>query len=472
MSKIRELVAVGFDPEQFNLTDYVLAAGRKNPAKIALTMFGHDYSENWTYGQLEAAILGTASGLLSTGLDPGDRVLLRLGNEILFPIAFLGAIAANLVPIPTPVGLTENELRKVAAKVNPKLILATDKFNVPPGIKMLENEDLKGFWSLPATQPCLGKMDRSGYLIMTSGTTAGPKIVAHAHRAILGRRYMWDGWYSIGENDRMAHAGAFNWTYTLGTGLMDPWTVSATALIPMDGIKPKELPPLLKLNKATIFAAAPGVFRQMLKDVHSLDLPDLRHGLTAGEKCPDALKQAWKSATGLDLHEAFGQSEISTFISGSPARPAPTGSIGYPQDGRRIALLGEGGTPIAEANTPGVIAIHRDDPGLMLGLWDERSQKPKPVMEEWYATGDTASRGEDGAYTYLGRNDDLLNSGGFRVSPLEVEAAVEAHLGVGEAMGVPPSPSNAIRRPSCGYPIDPVGAGRAGDPEMNVEISL
>ena len=212
---------------------------------------------------------------------------------------------------------------------------------------MLENEDLKGFWSLPATQPCLGKMDRSGYLIMTSGTTAGPKIVAHAHRAILGRRYMWDGWYSIGENDRMAHAGAFNWTYTLGTGLMDPWTVSATALIPMDGIKPKELPPLLKLNKATIFAAAPGVFRQMLKDVHSLDLPDLRHGLTAGEKCPDALKQAWKSATGLDLHEAFGQSEISTFISGSPARPAPTGSIGYPQDGRRIALLGEGGTPIA-----------------------------------------------------------------------------------------------------------------------------
>ena len=260
LSKIRELVAVGFDPEQFNLTDYVLAAGRKNPAKIALTMFGHDYSENWTYGQLEAAILGTASGLLSTGLDPGDRVLLRLGNEILFPIAFLGAIAANLVPIPTPVGLTENELRKVAAKVNPKLILATDKFNVPPGIKMLENEDLKGFWSLPATQPCLGKMDRSGYLIMTSGTTAGPKIVAHAHRAILGRRYMWDGWYSIGENDRMAHAGAFNWTYTLGTGLMDPWTVSATALIPMDGIKPKELPPLLKLNKATIFAAAPVYF--------------------------------------------------------------------------------------------------------------------------------------------------------------------------------------------------------------------
>lgn len=424
------------DPDQFNLADYVLEAGRTTPSKIALTMFGHDQSEKWTFAQLEAAILGTATGLLSQGLEPGDRVLLRLGNEVLFPIAFLGAIAADLIPVPTAIGLTPGELRNVATKVAPKLILQGEGVSTLSDIQNIGSDQLRAFWDGPATQPCLGQMDRPGYLIMTSGTTAGPKVVTHAHRAILGRRFMRDGWYGLGPDDRMAHAGAFNWTYTLGTGLMDPWSVGATALIPKPGITPRELPVFLKKHEATIFAAAPGVYRQMLKETRRLDLPSIRHGLTAGEKCPESLRNDWHKATGTDLHEAFGQSEISTFISGSPQRPAPVGTIGFPQNGRRICLLDDLGKIVDEPDIPGIIAIHRDDPGLMLGLWDAEAQSATLMSQEWYATGDMASFGADGSLTYLGRNDDLLNSGGFRVSPLEVEAALEAHSDIGEVAAV------------------------------------
>ncbi len=120
----------------------------------------------------------------------------------------------------------------------------------------------------------------------------------------------------------MLHAGAFNWTYTLGTGLMDPWTVGATALIPAPGSSPDQIAALMAEHNATIFAAAPGVYRQMMK--HDLpELPKLRHGLSAGEKLPATTRDEWNRRTGKKIFEAYGMSECSTFISGSPIMPPP-----------------------------------------------------------------------------------------------------------------------------------------------------
>ena len=108
---------------------------------------------------------------------------------------------------------------------------------------------------------------------------------------------------------------------------MDPWTLGATALIPGEGVTPAQLPLLLKRFDATIFAAAPGVFRQMLRATLP-PLPRLRHALSAGEKLPDATRAAWQEATGTEVHEALGMSEVSTFLSGCPTRPAPAGTTG------------------------------------------------------------------------------------------------------------------------------------------------
>jgi acyl-coenzyme A synthetase/AMP-(fatty) acid ligase len=229
------------------------------------------------------------------------------------------------------------------------------------------------------------------------------------------------------------HAGAFNWTYTLGTGLMDPWTVGATALIPAEGVTPAQLPLLLARHDATLFAAAPGVFRQMLR--HPVPpLPRLRHGLSAGEKLPDATRADWERATGTAIHEAFGMSECSTFVSGSPDRPAPAGTLGFPQPGRRIAILGPGG-PVRPGE-PGVLAVHRSDPGLMLGYLGAAEETAARFRAEWFLTGDVVAEGPDGAIAYLGRDDDMMNAGGFRVSPVEVEAALAGFPGLTDVAAV------------------------------------
>lgn len=414
-------------PAPFNLAAYVLDGSGAADDKIALAVLALSGAERWSFGKLRAAALGTGTGLLEAGLKPGDRVLIRLGNTVDFPLAFLGAIAAGLVPVPTSSQLTAVEAEKLAQVIQPAAVLQAPDVPAPTGEwRSIAQDDLRAMRDLAPVQPVLGDPDREAYIIFTSGTSGVPRAVRHAHRVVWARRMMWRGWYDLNSADRLLHAGAFNWSFTLGTGLLDPWACGATALIPQDGTDPRALPLLLKRHDATLLAAAPGVYRKLLTGDAPLSLPKLRHGLCAGEKLPEALRSKWQESTGTGLYEAYGQTEISTFISSCPATPAPTGTLGLPQPGRRVAIVDDSGQPVP-LGTEGTIAIDRNDPGLMLGYLDAPEETQAKFRGDWFLTGDQGTMDESGAITYLGRDDDLMNAGGFRVSPLEVEHAL-AHL--------------------------------------------
>jgi acyl-coenzyme A synthetase/AMP-(fatty) acid ligase len=420
-------------PAPFNLAAYVLMRAEAEPDKIALAVLGLSGAERWSYARLASAVFGTAAGLRAAGIGAGERVLLRLGNTVEFPIAFLGAIAAGIVPVPTSTQLTGPEITAIARETAPAAVLGGGDGAAMPDhdAPVIGIAALEAMRDLPPLAPVTGDPDRAAYIIYTSGTSGLPRAVVHAHRAIWARRMMWEGWYGLSESDRLLHAGAFNWTYTLGTGLLDPWAIGATALVPKPGVTPAQLPLLLKRHDATIFAAAPGVYRQMLR-APLPPLPKLRHGLSAGEKLPEALRAAWTEATGTPVHEAFGMSECSTFVSGSPARPAPPGTLGYAQPGRCLAVIDEDGTPVAAGDT-GTLAVHRSDPGLMLGYLGQPDETAARFRGDWFATGDAVHMEDGGALVYHGRTDDMMNAGGYRVSPIEVETALAAHPDVHEA---------------------------------------
>lgn len=410
-------------PTRFNLAGQVLAGAMERPDKPALVLLHPDHDQSISTHDIVAMVRGLANALLDRGLNPGDRVLLRLGNGLPFPIAFLGAIWAGLVPVPTSAALTRAEITKLSALVAPRLILAEPGIALPETDAPVVDPALTSWANLPPAPLHLGDPDREAYVIFTSGTSGTPMAVSHAHRVILARTAMHEGWEGLLPDDRLLHAGALNWTYTLGTGLLDPWTLGATALVPTAGTLPQAMPDLLARSHATIFAAAPGVFRQMLRR-HLPPLPQLRHGLSAGESLPAALRKDWHRATGTDLHEALGMSEISTFLSGSPTRPAPPGTAGYVQTSRHVAVLDPGGQPVKRGD-PGELAVSTADPGLMRGYIGQ----PAP-QGAWFRTGDVVQMASDGAITHLGRKDDLLNAGGFRVSPTEVETAFHAIPGL------------------------------------------
>ncbi|WP_375267382.1 class I adenylate-forming enzyme family protein [Planktotalea sp.] len=422
-------------PSPFNMAAYVLAAAAHAPDKIALEVLA-DEKQCWSFAQIESAVRGVATGLLNTGLQENDLVMLRIGNTADFPIAYLGIIAVGMVAVPTSSALTQSEITKMAQAVKPSAILQDDALAVPEirGAQSISLGSLRDMYALPPAPWHMADAERPAYVVFTSGTSAAPRAVQHAHRAIWARRMMHKDWYDISSEDRLLHAGAFNWTFTLGTGLMDPWSVGATALIAKDGTPPENLPYLLAQSKATLFAAAPGVFRKIVR-VHMPKLPHLRHALSAGEKMPVALHAAWTEATGLKVYEAFGMSECSTFISSSPQRETSPDHIGLPQKGRNVAVLTQEGNP-APVGEIGTIAIHRSDPGLMLGYLNDTAGTKARFQGEWFLTGDLGQTDAKGAISYAGRSDDMINAGGFRVSPLEIETVFQRNRAINQCAAI------------------------------------
>lgn len=442
-------------PAPFNLARHVLAdSAMRVPDRMALQIVSPKGAERWSYARLMAAVRGCGTGFLARGGRPGDRVLLRLGNEVAFPVAFLGAVAAGLVPVPTSAALTVAEVTRMAAVVGPALIVAGDGVALPDPLPcpVVSASEVLAWEGLAPCDWDMGDPERLAYAVFTSGTSGRAQAVGHAHRAIWARGMMHRGWEGIGEGDRVLHAGAFNWTYTLGTGLMDPWTVGAVAMVPAAGVEAAALPLLMKRFDVTVFAAAPGVYRQMLRAPMPA-LPKLRHGLSAGEAMGAEVRAAWLAATGRAVHEALGMTEVSTYVSGSPERPALPGSAGWVQNGRRVAVLGEDGSPVARG-TVGVLAVHRSDPGMMLGYLGDSAGTAARYRGDWFATGDLAEMTVEGAILYRGRADDLMNAGGFRVSPLEVEAAMAACPGVADCAVTEVEVRPGVRVIGCFYVSD------------------
>lgn len=430
--------------QPFNLARYCLPADA-DPAKPALLVAegpGGSIVETWTFAEIEAAVARVAGGFGAYGLGRGERVLLRVGNTSTFPLLFFGAIAAGLAPIPTSTMLTGREVDLILADSGARLVVGDGSGAMPsePGdavvlgpaeIDRLAAASPAGFADTDA--------EDLAFLVYTSGTSGRPKGVAHAQRVVLGRRPMREGWYGLTPDDRLFHAGAFNWTYTLGAGLMDPWSMGATSIVHLGERPPEAWPDLLEATGATLFAAVPGLYRRILKygAVTPGRFPALRHGLTAGEALKPTLHHDWIEATGRPLFEALGMSEISTYVSSGPSVPTRPGSPGKPQAGRRVAVLpAEGGTADAERPLPageaGLIAVHRSDPGLMLGYWGLPEETAAVMRGDWFLTGDLAHFDADGYLWYEGRADDQMNAFGYRVTPEEVERAIAEHPAVAE----------------------------------------
>jgi len=418
-----------------NLARYCLTSADPDPGKTALEVVGAggERLESWSYADLKGAVLAVAGGLSAAGLERGDRILLRVGHSSDFPLLFFGAIAAGYVPIPTSSQLTEAEAGAILADSGARMVLHDGRTALPQdfgGVLFLGPEAISELKR--TSQGSFAETDRDdpAFLIYTSGTSGRAKGVLHAQRAAAARRPMDRGWYGMRDDDRLLHAGAFNWTYTLGAGLMDPWANGATSVVYDGPRNPHIWPDLLAKSQATLFAAVPSLYRRILKygEVTTDSFPALRHGLTAGEALSVSLYQDWKNRSGRELYEALGMSEISTYLSSSPEVPVKPGSPGKPQAGRRIAILREtdSGNDRAATGETGLLAVHRDEPGLMLGYWNNPGETQSAFRGDWFLTGDRARADQDGYYWYEGRADDLMNAFGYRVAPEEVERVLAA----------------------------------------------
>ena len=419
--------------------------------------------ETLTFAELAVRTSRFAELLRQIGCDAGERVLIRLPNCIAYPTAFLGAMKRGAVPVPTSSQLTADEVRFLAADSGAS-ILVTDRSTWSAMATMLEEVPalrevlLVGDGPHPAgrrlavrdLEPALAaiagwepphptRAEDPAYLVYTSGTTGYPKGVVHAHRALLGRQPSSEYWFDFHPaGDRVLHAGQYNWTYVLGTGLMDPLYRGHTTIVHEGVTDATRWPARIARHRATIFIGVPTIYRQILQKTKfgRADVPTLRHCMSAGEQLSAEVLAAWRERFGLEVYEGLGMTECSYYLCETRSRPIRAGSAGFVQPGHDVRLLDPHTLVEVPDGAEGMLCIQRDDPGLMLGYWEQPEETAASFHGDWFLTGDYAHRDGDGYIWFLGRRDDLINTFGYRVSPHEVERVLKEHPDVADAAAV------------------------------------
>jgi acetyl-CoA synthetase len=422
-----------------------------------------------TFAELAEQTDKFAQVLRDLGVTVGDRILIRLPNSLDYPIAFLGAMKAGAISVPTSTLLTAEEVAYLA-KDSGAVVLVTDaaawttmsakmQQNIAqtPNLKHILLTQLTSevvastvvnVLSLQAalaeiteTQaPFATRAEDAAYLVYTSGTTGYPKGVLHAHRALLGRQPAAEYWFNYSNKlqDRIMHSGKFNWTYVLGTGLMDPLYLGKTVIVHEGKNDAQKWLDLIAKHKATIFIGVPTIYRQLLQKTTAIqaDIPSVRHFMSAGEHLSDEVLAQWRERFGLDIYEAVGMSEFSYYLSQSIFRPIRAGSAGFPQPGHDLELLNpETREPVA-AGEEGMICVPESDPGLFLSYWNLPEETAKYNHDGYFFTGDYAKYDADGYIWFLGRKDDIIKSFGYRVSPYEIERVYKGHPAVADCAAI------------------------------------
>ena len=453
-------------PAHFNIGVACTDIHLGTPTESAIAMIVEDDSlgtSEITFAGLSKRTSQFAQLLRNIGIDAGDRVLIRLPNSLDYPTAFLGAMKRGAISVPTSTLLTADEVVYLA-KDSGARVLVTDKaawktlregLNGVAGLTHvllsgegeclpadgLEVLDLASSLEAIASwdAPHQTKSDDPAYLVYTSGTTGYPKGVLHAHRSMIGRQPASKYWFDFSPNgDRIMHSGKFNWTYVLGTGLMDPLYQGKTVIVHEGKNDANTWPRLIQKHQATIFIGVPTIYRQILQKTEFVqkDLPSLRYCMSAGEHLSDEVLAQWHERFGIDIYEAVGMSEFSYYLCETKSRPIRPGSAGFAQPGHDIALLDpETLQPVAQGEE-GVISVPDTDPGLFINYWNQPEETAKHKHDGWFITGDFARMDADGYIWFLGRKDDIIKSFGFRVSPYEVERVLKSHPEVADCASV------------------------------------
>ncbi len=438
--------------DSFNFAfDIVDAVAKRDPEKLAMIYVGKDKSElRFTYNDMKRRSAQCANYFKSLGIRRGDRVMLVLKRHHQFWPAILGLHKLGAIAIPATCQLQAHDFEYRFNAAGVCAVICTADGNVADQVdKAAENsptlkyrlivgaarENWHSFddeysmysshYARSADSPC---GNDPMLMFFTSGTTGYPKIATHSYKYPLGHYITARYWHGVTDQGLHFTISDTGWGKALWGKLYGQWLCEgAVFTYDFDRFSAADILPMFAKYHIETFCAPPTMLRMMVReDISKYDLSSVKHMTTAGEALNPEVYRLFEKATGLQIMEGFGQTELTLCIANLMGSPHKLGSMGKPTPLYDIDLVDPDGNPVPDGET-GEIVVRTDRKipcGLFLGYYRDEEKTKEVWHDGLYHTGDTAWRDEDGFYWYVGRVDDVIKSSGYRIGPFEIESVI------------------------------------------------
>jgi len=456
-------------PRNYNaaadLIERHLAAGRAE--KLAYV----DDSGSISYGALAERVNRFASALATLGLEQEQRVMLAMLDTIDWPVAFLGAIRAGVIPIAANTLLTTADYEFMLNDSRARVLFVSEAL-LPQFAPLLKDRAKRLPWLRHVVVSGAGAggelafkdllargqstfnaaptlCDDACFWLYSSGSTGTPKGTVHVHSSpILTAELYARPVLGIREDDVVFSAAKLFFAYGLGNALWFPLAVGATTVLMAERPTPQSVFKRLTGRKPTIFYGVPTLFAALLAspEFPARDALELRICTSAGEALPVEIGKRWKEKTGVDILDGIGSTEMLHIFLSNRADALRYGTTGKAVPGYALKLVDEQGNAV-EPGELGELLI--SGPTSAAYYWNNRVKSRSTFEGNWTRSGDKYLQDADGYYVYGGRADDMLKVSGIWVSPAEVESALISHEAVLEAAVVGAEDDSKLVKPKA-----------------------